>query len=422
MKFKSTYFLIILIPFLGFSSCELFRNDPGIPVNDDIWVNAYLASWQHDPETRPSTGTKIKTSEINWDAMTHMTYFSLSIAESGMPSQDLDSLGNFNSERLYSIVPAAHAHDKTIIFSVGGGGNYAGFSGAIESQNRTVFIQTIHHILKEYGFDGVNLSMPPFIAPAGSSSSQAEAEYLNYRANFSAFVVQLYNSFEDFRTNRNRKPLITIAALKNAELISLYAELQPYFDQINILSYDMAQPWRGWQAWHNSALYNKNEFFDDNPNLKFPSINRKVDEFIEEGIDRKKIGITINFYGADWEGVNLFGKWPGWPTQDMSIYSNATYPELSEAYNLAEYEWDKNAKVPFLNLENPSRFVSFENDASIREKILYAKEKRIGGVMIWELGGGFFPEKTGVLKEPLLQSVKKYAFTPHELIKQSPGE
>lgn len=413
MKYSRPFILLILTTFTVIS-CELFKNDPGIPINEDIWVNAYLASWQHDPETGPSTNTKIKTSEINWDAMTHMTYFSLSVGEDGTPFQELDSQGNFNSERLNSIVPAAHAHETLIVFSVGGGGNYRGFSSAIRAENRATFVTTIHHIITEYGFDGVNLSMPPFIPDSNSNAAEAEIDYLNYRANFNAFVQELHQSFEGFETNQGAKPLITLAALKDDELLPLYASLQRYFDQINILSYDMAQPWRGWQTWHNSALYNEDVTFDDNPSLKFPSIDDKVEDFIDAGIERKKLGITINFYGAVWEGVNLYDKWPSWPTQDMSLYKNLPYNELLNSYDLDDYQWDKNARVPYLDLTDNVEFVSFENDRSIGEKVNYAMEKRIGGVMIWELGGGYFPERTGLQKEPLLLHVQEHAFKENQ--------
>ena len=389
-------FFLILV--LSCSSCDLFDNNSGVPINENIWVNAYLASWNHDPETENYTGKgNIKTDDIDWDAMTHMTYFSLNIAEDGTPSQSLDPdvvLGNFNSERLNNIVPAAHAHNTKIIFSVGGGGNYEGFSSSIREENRNVFIQTLVNILVDYGFDGVNLNMTPIDS----------TDYGNYRA----FVTQLHDTLSSITTRQNERPLITVAALKNQNLAELYSGLQQYLDQINILTFDMAQPWRGWQVWHNSALYNKNKVFENNAYFKFPSINDKVDQFIDTGIERMKIGITINFHASVWEGVNLYGTWPSWPTQNMSIYDNLSYTELVDKYDISDPSWDKNAKVPYMNLNDPNTFVSFENDASIKKKIKYAQKKRIGGVMIWELGSAFFPEKDP--KDPLLKMVKKHAF------------
>lgn len=399
--------LVILI--LG--SCDLFFNDSGEPINEDIWVNAYLASWQHNPETELINSGIIKTNEIDWQAFTHLTYFSLSIAEDGTPALSLDPSfrHNFNSDRLNSIVPAAHDNDTNILFSVGGGSNYNGFSSAISEGNRQTFINTIIELMNEYGFDGVNLSLPSY-SEDPDLDIDSDAELLNYLSNFQAFVPELFDALESIKTKRDQRPLLTISALKSSGLVGLYSTLQQYFDQINILTYNMAQPWRGWQTWHNSALYNKNQVFENNTFLKFPSIDDKVDDFINAGIDRSKLGITINFYGTKWEGVNLFDKWASWPTQDMSIYSNHSYTTIYSDHDLSAYQWDDNARVPYLNLTNPNAFLSFENDQSIKEKIKYAQEKRLGGVMVWELGAAFFPENETGNKDPLLQSVRTYAF------------
>lgn len=402
-------FSSLMLLFIG--ACDLFVNESGEPINENIWVNAYLASWQHNPETQLINSGVIKTDEIDWQAFTHLTYFSLSIAENGTPALSLDPSfrHNFNSDRLNSIVPAAHKNDTNILFSVGGGSNYNGFSSAITEENRQTFINTILNLLNEYGFDGVNLSLPSY-SEDPDLDIDSDAELLNYLNNFQSFVPELYDALESIKTKRNKQPLLTISALKSSGLVGLYSTLQEYFDQINILTYNMAQPWRGWQTWHNSALYNKNQVFDNNAFLKFPSIDAKVDDFIDAGIDRSKLGITINFYGTKWEGVNLFDKWASWPTQDMSIYSNHSYSTIYSDHDLSTYLWDENARVPYLNLTNPIAFLSFENDQSIKEKIKYAQQKRLGGVMVWELGAAFFPDNEPGNKDPLLKSVKSYAF------------
>jgi len=412
MTSRKTFLVIsTVLIFFFISACDLFFNESGEPINENIWVNAYLASWQHNPETELINSGIIKTSEIDWQAFTHLTYFSLSIAEDGTPALSLDPSfrHNFNSDRLNSIVPAAHENDTNILFSVGGGSNYNGFSTAITEENRQTFIATIIDLMDEYGFDGVNLSLPSY-SEDPDLDVDSDTELLNYLSNFQAFVPELYRAMESIQTKRGQQPLLTISALKSSGLVGLYSTLQQYFDQINILTYNMAQPWRGWQTWHNSALYNKDQVFENNEFLKFPSIDEKVNDFINAGIDRSKLGITINFYGTKWEGVNLFDKWASWPTQDMSIYSNHSYSTIFSDHDLSASQWDENAKVPYLNLTNPAAFISYENDKSILEKIKYAQKRRLGGVMVWELGAAFFPENEAGDKDPLLQSIKTHAF------------
>jgi len=363
-----------------------------MPINEDIWVNAYLVSWQHNPETGLINSGVIRTNEIDWDAMTHLTYFSLNIGGDGLPSLSLDPVHrhNFNSDRLQAIVPAAHANNTKILFSVGGDTNYEGFSGAIDS-SRTKFIETISYLITEYGFDGVSLNMTP-IEPE---------DFSNYRE----FVRQLSSAFDTLQTSQNNRPLLTAGVTNATGMSLLFRNLQHHFDQINILTYDMARPWRGWVTWHQSPMFHNNLVLE-NTNQNLPAVNEKLNEWVGAGIDRSKIGFAINFYGSIWEEVHLLEKWAAWPTEDQSIYRTLPYSELSSNYDLTEFKWDENAQAPYLQLDNPRAFISFDNEKSISIKMNYAKNNRLGGVMIWDLSGGF--SRNASPQNPLLETVKTH--------------
>ncbi len=395
MKTTITGIIATLILFVIISSCNLIENDSGIPSNDDIWVNAYLVSWEHNPETTQINTGIIKTDDIDWDAITHLTYFSLPISVNGVPEVSLDPAvrNNINTDRIRSIVNAAHSNDTKILLSVGGGTNYEGFSGAIDS-SRTQFVQTLRNMVTEFGFDGISLNMSP-IEPV---------DFINYKI----FVRQLSAAFDNVKTIQDERPLLTAGATKSAGISSLFEDLQQHFDQINILTFEMAQPWRGWVAWHNSALYNKEVVFEEEPTQLLPSIDQKVNEWVAAGVERKKIGIAINFYGSVWKEQNFLGKWPTWPTEDTSFFSIEPYSVLSSRYNLDNYEWDDKASVPYLNLSQPNIFVSFDNERSISEKMDYAKTNRLGGVTIWDLSGDF--SQNAAPKNPLLNAVKSHLY------------
>ncbi len=89
-----------------------------------------------------------------------------------------------------------------------------------------------------------------------------------------------------------------------------------------------------------------------------------------------------------------------------SYLSHTPYSELSRDYNLEEFEWDENAQAAYLQLVNPRTFVSFDNEKSISIKMDYAKKNRLGGVMIWDLSGGFSQNRSP--KNPLLGVVKSH--------------
>lgn len=375
--------------------------------NTDIWVTAYLASWQHNAGTAYSNWGAIKTEDIDWDAITHLIYFALNIGEDGRPGQSLnpEERRNFNTDRLNTIVPAAHRHNTKILFSVGGSGNYQGFSSSITKEHRSQFINTIAELIETYGFDGVDLDMEPI----------REKDF----SNFYQFVISLQARLFAIETRSGETPLITIAALKGEKVMELYARLQHHVDQINIMTYDMAQAWAGWQAWHNSALYSGEARFERTGG-ELSSIHQKVELALAAGILPEKLGIGIDFYGYIWNSVHFLGKWERWPEEDLSIMERpggVPYSELYQRFDLEHAEWDDQAKTSYLNSENPRAFVSFDNERSVREKVQYAINRGLGGVILWELGGGFFEHNPPGLKDPLLQAVKssKNIYTQNQI-------
>lgn len=387
-KTSGSFYLVIVLAFIA--SCGVFDNNSGMPDNENIWVNAYLGSWQHNPETEYVNSGIIRTSDIDWDAITHLTYLSLDITANGLPSLSLDPVHgqDFNSDRLQAIVPAAHANNTKILFSVGAGNNYEAFSTAIDT-NKTRFIETISNMIIEYGFDGVNLNTTT-IEPDDFS-------------NYSEFVLQLSSTFDTLRTNQNKRPLLTAGVTNGTGVRSLYNDLQHHFNQIIIHTFEMVRPWRGWVSWHQSAMLN-NGLKLANTTKYLPSVNERVNDWISSGIHPLKLGYSISFYGAVWEDVHLLERWSNWPSEDHSVYSTLPYSELSRKYDLTEFEWDEKAQAAYLQLENPRAFISFENEKSISVKMEYAKKNRLGGVMIWDMSGGFSQDST--IKNPLLEAVK----------------
>ncbi|WP_445665935.1 glycoside hydrolase family 18 protein [Fodinibius sp. AD559] len=388
--------ILILVLFANWGCTETIHAQEQPDPNPNPWVTAYLATWQHNAGTPYSNWGSLTTDDIDWDAITHLIYFALNIGTDGKPSHSLDprERRNMNTDRIYSITEVAHQHDTKILFSVGGAGNYKGFSSAIKYGNREQFIATIKEWITVYGFDGVDLDMEPI----------RRSDYNNYRQ----FVLELQGELSKIQTQRGEQPMITIAALKGPEVSELYASIQQYVDQINIMTYDMAQAWSSWQAWHNSALFSDGVTFDRTGG-EMSSIKQKVDIALNANIERRKLGIGIDFYGYIWHGIHRLGKWENWPAQDLSIMERSggvPYSELYDRFDLHLASWDSIAQTSYLNAKDPKAFVSFDNERSVQRKIKYAVDEGLGGVILWELGGGFLNERKDGTKDPLLQAVK----------------
>ena len=51
-----------------------------------------------------------------------------------------------------------------------------------------------------------------------------------------------------------------------------------------------------------------------------------------------------------------------------------------------DYQWDNNAKCPYLIKNDQSQIITYDNPLSIQQKSEFAKDRNLGGVMVWALG------------------------------------
>jgi chitinase len=196
---------------------------------------------------------------------------------------------------------------------------------------------------------------------------------------------------------------------------SLIAALAKYFDHIYIMTYDFSGAWPGWVTWHNSPVKDGGGRFPGT-GRPLPSVDRMVDDFIAAGAPKRKLGIGIDFYGYVWSGgsgtptVGASAPGQSWTTPPQ-VTPNVPYFTIYKDYFRPEYyRWDTLAQAAYLSV-HPSpdladKFVSYDDEHTCRSKVEYAVSKGIGGVFIWELGGGYLPG-TFSERDRLLQAVKQ---------------
>ncbi|MBD3615415.1 MAG: glycoside hydrolase family 18 protein [Gracilimonas sp.] len=385
-------FPILISLILIFSSCEIFvtPNSVGSIKETDIWVSAYFGAWNHHAPPGGNWGN-LPTEEIDWDAFTHLFYFALTVDQNGnlAPIKEYET---FSPSRIKSIVSAAHSHNTPVLFSVGGWGNYSGFSEAIKSDSREHFIRSIIMVMEKWGFDGVDIDMEP-IKPHDEE-------------NYKAFITELHSQLQKRRTPLGLTPYLTTATNWSP---NIFAELHTKFDQINLMTYDFSGAWEGWVSWHNSPVYSGGKTFLDS-DRPLPSANSEVEKFLKAGVPKEKLGIGIDFYGYVWSGF-VTGPLQNW-TIPPTVQSNVPYHQIMKEYFEKEnYQWDAEAKAAYLSKDHLiplyKQFISYDDEKSIEAKINYVREKNIGGVIIWDLSGGYQKEAPKGKKDLLLQKVKK---------------
>lgn len=352
-----------------------------------IWVTAYMASWNHYAPPGGNWGN-LPTNKIDWSAFTQMNYFAMKAHPDGTLSK-IEAYHNFNPDRLETIVSAAHNHDKPILFTVGGWGNHLSFKTAISPLFRENFIANLIQVMKKWNFDGIDIDMEPI-------------KYSDVK-DYKLFIKALYKKMQELKTPMASPPLLTVATDSQPEM---FVELQQYFDQINLMTYDFSGAWRGWISWYNSPVFNAGQSFPST-HKPLPSTNEEVDKFNEAGVSREKMGIGIDFYGYIWDGVSKPREsWTIAPTVKPNV---PYYKIMDKYYSKKNYHWDDETKSSYISINNNGhkKFISFDDQKAIKAKFQYARNKKIGGLIIWELTGGYRKDQPSGQKDKLLQSVSQ---------------
>jgi chitinase len=257
-----------------------------------------------------------------------------------------------------------------------------------------LFIANLVTFMTTRGYDGIDIDwevLEPSDAPQ-----------------FTAFIVALRTALNAITP----RPLLTAATSWQPGIFSQVAQ---HFDQINLMTYDLSGAWPGWVTWHNSPIYDGGYRFPSTGN-PVPSADGNINAFLAAGIPASKLGIGIDFYGYVWSGGN--GTSTGGASEPRQSWTSAPsvqdnvpyYTIMQNHYQSSYYRWDPAAQAAYLQIDNigssTDKFISYDNETTVQKKFDYVRTKGIGGVIIWELGGGYRPELPVGQRDPLLQAVK----------------
>jgi chitinase len=362
----------------------------------DLWCTAYYPGWEQG--TMPA-------SSIDFGAVTHIIHFSL------VPNSDAtfnSSANGVTPANSLDIVSHAHGAGKQVLVCVGGADSQSGFQGATSSANRGAFITNLVNFMSARGYDGIDIDWEP-LDPSDS------IQYTN-------FVKGLRTALNAI----NPRPLLTAAIATPPTPPSLIASVQSQFDQINLMTYDLSGPYPGWVTWFNAPIYDGGYTFPSTGGL-IPSADGMVNSVTAAGVAPGKLGIGIAFYAWIWSGGT--GTSTGGAALPRQAWTTApgttqlSYNTIISTYFQSNlYHWDTAAQAAYLSIDNSGssndKFISYDDQRTCQSKVSYARNRHLGGVMIWELAQD---HNTGQ-PDPLLQSIKQALATPGPTAIQSNGQ
>jgi chitinase len=126
--------------------------------------------------------------------------------------------------------------------------------------------------------------------------------------------------------------------------------------------------------------------------------------WLAAGLDKRKMGLGVPFYGWKWSGYSA-------PCQKVADFGAMAYvyQPLATVQGLGlQQNWDGTSQVPWsagTDSNGTPFFLTYDDARSIQAKAEFAQQQGLGGMMIWSLFSGFVPQADGGSAQPLLDSL-----------------
>ena len=297
--------------------------------------------------------------------LTHIIYSFLKLQNDTLSFRDEQQQQN-----LQKLVLLKKDHPQLkIMVSIGGWGGCAPCSELFASAaHRNMIAKTTVELFKQYGIDGLDLDWE-YPAIEGYPGHKFDSTDKN---NFTELVKAL-------RKEMGNKYLISFAAggfISYLERSIDWNAVMPYIDFVNLMTYDLVGGY-SMVTGHHTPLA------DYMPGQE--SVQKCAKWLLNKKVWSNKLVIGAAFYARVWENVDSTNNGlyqSGKFLRGVSYKDFSTYFTDSLKY---KYYWDNKAKAPFQYSQQKKLFATFDDERSIGEKAKFVREKKLGGIMFWQL-------------------------------------
>jgi chitinase len=343
------------------------------------WLMSYYVGYQNG---------YLKPRDVDYSLMTHIVVGGVGVRADGTLDEHWHLSNGDGRAMALEVKQRAQKEGVKALVWLGGPNEEDKFFSASSPAYRAVFVRNIVKLVREIGYDGVDINWEP-IRPADEPYLLALVKDLR-KADPTLLITVPVN-------------WVQLNTVKRANL-SYYKELATYADRLFIMSYSMAGAWPGWQSWHAGALGGQS--------TKTPgSVESSVDAYRKAGVPKEKLGIGIGTYATCWKYPVKKPKQnvpDTFTSKSIGVMSMRTM--MDDYYTKRAEKWDSKAQVPYLSFTRRTGdmrcgFISYENERSVKAKASYVTEERLGGAMVWNIGTGYYPDARTGKKHPLLQTL-----------------
>lgn len=347
-----------------------------------------IPGFKPDPKTRPIVlayvgGFRglVNTDQIAAEKLTHINYAFVDVKNNRAWLHNL-ATDSTNFRKLNQL--KLRNPDLKILISIGGWAWSENFSDAVLSDtSRVAFAASAVDIVREYELDGIDIDWE-----YPGMKGEDNVFRLEDRENFTLMFKALREQLNTLKQQTGKDYFVT-TALPGFNAIFTHtdmAQAHQYLDYINVMSYDHFTG--GPLAGHHTNLYASGKVDNEQ------SGDHAVKLYKEAGVPADKLVLGIAFYGRAWQLQNDDPKTH--PRSIVKVERGGGYTFIKDSLltNPAyKRHWDRKAKAPYLYNADLKRFVSYDDEQSVKAKCRYVKKKGLAGVMFWE----YFSDPKGYL-------------------------
>lgn len=413
MKYLNTLFLFLIVQIINcHENHKQNTNTTNTILNVNTQNNNYKVVTYYTEWSIYDRNFSIK--DIPGDKITHLNYaFSKPTIDGNLEVVDqfaflqktitsitnatnVTNIVNGNCNELMEL-KKKYRHLKTLI-SIGGWTLSQDMSSIMNNNiTRNKFIDSCIQFMLNYGFDGLDFDWE---YPGGGG---LETNTVNEKdgENFAIFL-------RDLRSKLNKtedgKWLITLAVSADPKKIEKLHpnNLHQFCDFINVMTYDFEGSWST-KTGHLANLYkpqNISESF---------SIHEAINTYYKHNVPSHKLIVGVPFYGRGFANtvlpVGSLFTGVGGGTWEAGVYDYKKLPigkEFVDNSTVAAYSYDETQRL----------LISYDNPDTIKRKINYIKEEKLGGIMSWSIDSDILDDSnnrslTNIIFNELLKNEKQ---------------
>ena len=253
-----------------------------------------------------------------------------------------------------------------VLVSLGGWGGCETCSDIFSSKKaRTEFAISTADIIESINADGIDLDWEyPGISGFPGHSYKPED-----RENFTDLIIQL-------RKYMKKDHILSFAAGASNRFFENSIEwdkVMPLVNNVNLMTYDFYGS-GSTKTGHHTAL-SSNEFQNR-------SSESSIESLINLGVNPKQIFIGGAFYIKTFKNVENINNGLNQNAEWNRSYNQISFEDVRSNFN---FYWDSLANSPYAYDSINKVFATFDDHKSIKLKSQYALDKKLGGIMFWQL-------------------------------------